>query len=512
MSKDYLNISLFSQIIGRVTAFVAVALFIFTASASAATFIVATTADSGPGSLRAAIASANATIVPDTITFAIPASDPNCPAGVCTITLTSGELFVDSTFAAGTLTITNSTGASNLRISGNNTSRVFSVYPGGNLTINGVTITNGRSGVMFGGGIYNLGILMLTNSTVSGNTAPDNGFVSYGGGIFSDGTTTLTNSTVSGNTAGSGGGIFNNGGTTTLTNSTVSGNKAGSGSGINNNGSGIITLTNSTVSGNTGGSSIFSNAGATLNLTSVTVTNNSSISLNCDPCPGGILGSGGTINLNNTIVAGNTTASASASPDFGYGPVSSTSSYNIIGNVQSIFGISNGTNGNQVGTSASPINPRLAPLANNGGATQTHALLFGSPALDKGNSFTLTTDQRGFTRPVDFLSIPNAIGGDGSDIGAFEAQTAPLGTTAATVSVSGRVTARGRGISNAVVQLTSQSGEIQTARTNRLGYYTVTELAAGETYIFNVFSKRYQFNPQVVNLTEDLAELDFSAQ
>jgi hypothetical protein len=62
------------------------------------------------------------------------------------------------------------------------------------------------------------------------------------------------------------------------------------------------------------------------------------------------------------------------------------------------------------------------------------------------------------------------------------------------------------------VHLTSQSGEIQTARTNRLGYYTFTDLAVGETYIFNVFSKRYQFIPQVVNLTEDLAELDFSAQ
>jgi hypothetical protein len=62
------------------------------------------------------------------------------------------------------------------------------------------------------------------------------------------------------------------------------------------------------------------------------------------------------------------------------------------------------------------------------------------------------------------------------------------------------------------VHLTDQNGEILTARTNRLGYYTFKELAVGETYIFNVFSKRYKFNPQVVNLTEDLLELDFSAQ
>ncbi len=87
-----------------------------------------------------------------------------------------------------------------------------------------------------------------------------------------------------------------------------------------------------------------------------------------------------------------------------------------------------------------------------------------------------------------------------------------LTTTAASVSVAGKVTARGRGISNAVVHLTSQNGEIQTARTNRFGYYTFRELAAGETYIFNVFSKRYQFDSKVINLTEDLSKVDFTAQ
>jgi hypothetical protein len=485
MSKVYSNIRLFSQIIGRVTAFVAVVLFIFTASASAATFTVTTTADSGAGSLREAVASANATIDPDTIEFAIPTSGAGCTAGVCTITLTSGELAVNSTAAAGTLLITNSTGSGNLLISGNNASRVFFVNFGANLTISGVTITkgNGRGTTVpslaaVGGGIVNNGgTLTLTNSTVSGNTT------NQGGGIYSNGTTTLTNSTVSGNTASSnGGGIFNNSGTTTLTNSTVSGNMSRFFGGIENN--------------------------AILNLTSVTVTQNKSPTTEeCPGCASGIQ-SNGKANLKNTIVAGNTTDNASAPLDFG-GAIAAGSSFNLIGNGQGTTGITNGTNGNQVGTSASPIDPRLAPLANNGGATQTHALLPDSPAIDKGNSFTLTTDQRGFARPFDNPGITNATGGDGADIGAFEVQAAP---TAATVSVSGRVTARGRGISNAVVHLTSQSGEIQTARTNRLGYYTFTELAAGETYIFNVFSKRYQFNPQIVNLTEDLDELNFTAQ
>jgi hypothetical protein len=108
------------------------------------------------------------------------------------------------------------------------------------------------------------------------------------------------------------------------------------------------------------------------------------------------------------------------------------------------------------------------------------------------------------------LSGSNGVIAGTSEIVFTNASTGAV--TAATVSVSGRVTARGKGISSAVVHLTSQSGEIFTTRTNRLGYYTFKELAAGETYIINVYSKRYQFTTQVINLTEDLAELDFSAQ
>jgi hypothetical protein len=68
--------------------------------------------------------------------------------------------------------------------------------------------------------------------------------------------------------------------------------------------------------------------------------------------------------------------------------------------------------------------PMLGPLANNGGPTLTHAPLAGSAAIDKGKSFGLTTDQRGFPRTVDDPCIANASGGDGSDIGALETQTA----------------------------------------------------------------------------------------
>ena len=73
--------------------------------------------------------------------------------------------------------------------------------------------------------------------------------------------------------------------------------------------------------------------------------------------------------------------------------------------------------------------PQLLPLGNYGGQTKTHALRLTSPAIDKGKSFGNTTDQRGLTRPFDNPLIPNATGGDGADIGAFERQSSdvPIG-------------------------------------------------------------------------------------
>jgi len=85
--------------------------------------------------------------------------------------------------------------------------------------------------------------------------------------------------------------------------------------------------------------------------------------------------------------------------------------------------------------------------------------------------------------------------------------------TAASVSVSGRVTdARRRGISRVTVNLTDQNGDVHTARTNSFGYYTFKDIEVGQTYIINVYSKRYQFNPQVISLTENLGGLNFTAQ
>jgi hypothetical protein len=90
--------------------------------------------------------------------------------------------------------------------------------------------------------------------------------------------------------------------------------------------------------------------------------------------------------------------------------------HNLIGVVDG-FATGFGAASDQLGTSSDPLDPLLGPLANNGGPTQTHALLAGSPAIDKGdNTGAPATDQRGVARPRD---------GDGNgsllvDIGAFE--------------------------------------------------------------------------------------------
>ncbi len=72
----------------------------------------------------------------------------------------------------------------------------------------------------------------------------------------------------------------------------------------------------------------------------------------------------------------------------------------------------------QIGVTAAQLN--LGPLQDNGGPTQTRALLPGSVAIDKGNSSGYATDQRGFARVIDLFAVDNATDGDGSDIGACE--------------------------------------------------------------------------------------------
>ncbi|MGI8787750.1 MAG: choice-of-anchor Q domain-containing protein [Pyrinomonadaceae bacterium] len=290
--------------------------------ASAANYTVTNTADSGAGSLRDIIIMANNTIDDDTINFSIPSSDAGCTGGVCTITLTTGDLRITNPTTGGALTITG-TGARTLKISGNNNSRIFRILddngsPGSvPVTITDLTVTNGKtllvlgsndSTVGAGGGIHNLAVLILTNVAVTNNFADSgtSGVNSTGGGIYSFGNLTLNNCIVNNNTTSK----FSNNFTTyfpgsvsasslVLNNSTVS-NNLGGGLSVNTN----LTMNNSIVSGN----SVNNGGNGGISYGSAIITN-STISGNTSSTTTGALQatvSGGSLTMNNSTISGNT--------------------------------------------------------------------------------------------------------------------------------------------------------------------------------------------------------------
>lgn len=87
-----------------------------------------------------------------------------------------------------------------------------------------------------------------------------------------------------------------------------------------------------------------------------------------------------------------------------------------------------------------------------------------------------------------------------------------LAPSAASVTVSGRVIANGRGLPNAIVTYAGETGERKSAMTNAFGYFRFEEVQAGQTYIFNVLSKRFTFQPRTVEVNEELTELNFEAE
>ena len=420
----------------------------------------------GPGgqtSLREAICAANSNPGPDTITFSVngtfaltgAANDDNG---------NSGDFDIKQS-----LTI-NGNGAANTILDGSGIERIFDVFPSAPSTFDlfGLTLRNGdtrTTSFLEGGAIYlhnnvtstfnsiqvinnfsgangaieNRGTLTINNSVISNNqTLPASGNV-VGGGLHNAGTLTIDTTTISNNTVrGEGGGIATTSGAAVvvnITNSTISGNTAsitggtlGNGGGISTTGNqGTINLTNCTISGNRadgngGGAAFVSVSGGAVTLTNVTITNNTADNDNNNLGAGGGFSQGGTttVTLRNTIVAGNFNSTAATRDDIS-GAVVNTSSYNLIGDGTGMSGLTNGTNNNQVGSGASPINPLLGSLASNGGSTQTHALLTGSPAIDTGSTaLAPATDQRGTARP----------GGVAADIGAYEvSDTVPPDTT-----------------------------------------------------------------------------------
>lgn len=421
----------------------------------------------GECTLRAAIQEVNALAGMDTITFSV-----------------SGAIMLDSALPDLSSDINiNGPGVANLTVQrgSNGLFRIFTVTSGATVNISGLTISNGRApdgtgdgssnGTpgQDGGGIKNSGTLNLTDVRVSDNQAGEGGCScaqlklggrgGHGGGIFNEGTLTILNSSIANNRAGTGGsgnvftsgggqggyggGIYN-AGSLSIAASTVSenrsghaggfGGKAGLGAGVYSSGT-SSSITGSTISTNSIGACpnpdiIFNGnptscgghvafGGGVYTETDVTVSNSTIVFNNADE-GGGIYRNGGTTKLRNSIVARNTAATGpdarSTITSEGFNLIQSTNGATI-------------TESLNAGTNLTGVDPNVGPLAPNGGPTDTHSLRFDSPALDKGNNFGVTTDQRGLTRPVDLANFTNAATGDASDIGAYEQQSASFDMT-----------------------------------------------------------------------------------
>jgi predicted outer membrane repeat protein len=290
--------------------------------------------------------------------------------------------------------------------------RVFLVEEGATVVFEKMTIRHGKPSILdeHGGGIMNKSTLTLKNCVVTDNVADG------GGGICNNGELLLINSTVSNNTAkgvvppsegiwcGGGGGIKCEDGTLTLINSTISGNQAGirkrgwgGGVHIGCNCTGVFT--NSTISGNRSvGDSGGVRVRGRLQLANCTISNNTAAG------EGGGVYVVGKLDYVNTIIANNRGRGGSCVIGSSYG-----FTFQGEGSI--------GTNRNNLVESGNcnpdyADDPKLGPLADNGGDTLTHALLPGSPAIDviPVGECTVSMDQRWRSRPQ----------GAACDIGAFE--------------------------------------------------------------------------------------------
>ena len=352
----------------------------------------------------------NNCVVSDNYGFAISNNFGTLTATNCTIRNSDSGIYngFDGNDTSATVKMTGCTVSGNLNYGIFNSSGMVSAA-GGTTSANDIGICN-----------YGAGTMKVTNSTVSSNyigvynrstgtvnltgcTVNSNG--SYG--IFTDnistgGIVTVASCTVSGNTDF---GIYNTSGSLNATECTVSGND----SGIVHESAGTMTVARCTVNGNTNYGITNVRPDGTEAITNCTISNNptgisSSGKLTVTHCTLGGNSNGiniisGVATLKNTLVVGNLNNIAGTITDGGYNITSGTAA----------------AAGLQVDGSGNPV------LADNGGPTKTIKLLPGSPAIDKGKSFGVSTDQRGALRPSDDPTIASAAGGDNSDIGAFEA-------------------------------------------------------------------------------------------
>jgi hypothetical protein len=307
------------------------------------------------------------------------------------------------------------------------------------MVLTGVTVSGNSSG-FHGGGIEvgfsvrtypgGPGTATIDQSTITDNSTSAGGGVGGGGVYVHDGSTlTLTRSTVANNrTPGVGGGILatGNGSGVALTNDTISGNSALQGGGVfQGTPPGLPPVTHASTDplGNrpaapTGQSRTAAPAGASARAPIKAAAppalgmalDLNTVASNTANTGGGIdnaSAAGSPFGVHNSIVALN--AATTTGPDC-QGLVSSQG-YNLESASSCGFAAAGDTRN---------TDPQLAALANNGGPTQTRALLLGSPAIDTADptcpaNSGEATDQRGVTRPI----------GRACDRGAFEAPALP---------------------------------------------------------------------------------------
>ncbi len=259
----------------------------------------------------------------------------------------------------------NGPGARVLAVSGNNASRVFQVPADANVSISGLTITRGNTtGVANGGAISNDGTLTLLRCAVLDNAGGS------GGGAVNFGTLNVYNCTFANNTSTGHGGAIRNVGNIEISNSTFWNNEAVL--------SGAITSSGTAA------------APANVSIYSCTIAGNRATDT-ANGTGGGIFNfHDGTITLHNTLVAGNTAANGTD-----VAGIFESQDYNLIQTFQAAYATFNGPTVNTI-----VADPKLDPAGpkNNGGPTDTIALLAGSPAINAGGGTQPTADQRGFGR------------------------------------------------------------------------------------------------------------------
>lgn len=314
------------------------------------------------------------------------------PAGVYRLTLAG----VDDGNAAGDLDVfpanqgealvIQGAGAVSTIVDGNAIDRVLHVGRFGDLRLVNLTVQNGRVAEAAGAGILAWGALRLENVVVRNNNVTGATDAAGGGGLcvgcgLGTGQATLVNTLVAGNAARRGGGIFTNR-PTEISATTIAGNTAILGAGIVNYGQ--LTLTNSTLSGNTASSAAaISHEAGSLALLNSTIAQNTTQNS----------GSAATLLIWATATAKNTLVAANQGNNCQLLATLTSQGNNLSSDATCAAAFT--AAGDRNNTPA-----RLGALGNNGGLTPTHALLWGSPAIDGGNNAGCpATDQRGVTRP-----------------------------------------------------------------------------------------------------------------